>query len=201
MNLRHPAQTRPATRAGGLLGGPGRLLLLQRVAARRGMLPSRCPSGQGRCPCSNNARGPQPHLLRSRPFNPGSSRASGGCGSARGSRVHVQVTGGQRRWQARARRGRQRGCWRRARRSMPRGGDDGPNGGGGAADDPTRPPARPSGMTSARTWIRIWPLAAPSTRRSLISRRRSRTEMTMMLATPTAPRPRNKVVRRQAAKT
>jgi hypothetical protein len=47
--------------------------------------------------------------------------------------------------------------------------------------------------------VRMWPLIAPSARRSSISERRSRTEMTMMLATPTeptsratAPRPRNR---------
>ena len=44
----------------------------------------------------------------------------------------------------------------------------------------------------------MWPLVAPRARRSPISERRSSTEMTMMLATPTAPtssatapRPRN----------
>ena len=56
-------------------------------------------------------------------------------------------------------------------------------------------------MASDRNWMRMWPLVAPSARRSPISLRRSRTEMTMMLATPTAPtssatapRPRNRVL-------
>jgi hypothetical protein len=35
--------------------------------------------------------------------------------------------------------------------------------------------------------MRIWRRVAPSARRSPISLRRSRTEITMMLATPTAP--------------
>src|SRR5215475_5036871 len=55
-------------------------------------------------------------------------------------------------------------------------------------------------MASARNWVRMCPLVAPSARRRPISERRSSTEMTMMLATPTAPtssatapRPRNRV--------
>ena len=57
-------------------------------------------------------------------------------------------------------------------------------------------------MASERNWMRMWPLVAPRARRSPISLRRSRTEMTMMLATPTAPtrsatapRPRNRPLR------
>src|SRR5207245_3762144 len=54
-------------------------------------------------------------------------------------------------------------------------------------------------IASDRNWIRIWPLVAPRARRRPISERRSSTEITMMLATPTAPtskatapRPRNR---------
>src|SRR6266566_3600654 len=68
------------------------------------------------------------------------------------------------------------------------------------AATPAMPPAKASRMASDRNWIRIWPLVAPRARRSPISERRSSTEMTMMLATPTvptssatAPRPRNRV--------
>ena len=53
-----------------------------------------------------------------------------------------------------------------------------------------------------RNWMRMWPLVAPSARRRPISQRRSSTEMTMMLATPTAPtsratapRPRNRTLK------
>src|SRR6516225_3224287 len=48
---------------------------------------------------------------------------------------------------------------------------------------PAAAPARASRMASARNWVRMCPLVAPSARRSPISERRSRTEMTMMLAT------------------
>jgi hypothetical protein len=68
------------------------------------------------------------------------------------------------------------------------------------ARTPAAPPPSDSMTASARNWIRICPLVAPSARRSPISWRRSSTEMTMMLATPiaptrsaTAPRPGNSV--------
>src|SRR5215475_1885753 len=51
------------------------------------------------------------------------------------------------------------------------------------AATPTAPPITASKMASARNWVRMCPLVAPSARRSPISERRSRTEMTMMLAT------------------
>src|SRR4051794_10988766 len=66
---------------------------------------------------------------------------------------------------------------------------------------PMAPPATDSSTASDRNWARIWPLVAPSARRRPISERRSSTEMTMMLATPTpatsnatAPSPRNRSV-------
>src|ERR1700758_4070830 len=66
---------------------------------------------------------------------------------------------------------------------------------------PVVPPRRARRMASVRNWTRIWPLVAPRARRRPISERRSRTEMTMMLATPiaptssaTAPRPRNRTL-------
>src|SRR5580704_10706248 len=52
---------------------------------------------------------------------------------------------------------------------------------------PTTPPRRPRRTASERNWARMWPLVAPRARRRPISERRSRTEMIMMLATPTAP--------------
>ena len=55
------------------------------------------------------------------------------------------------------------------------------------APTPTAPPMRARRTASARNWTRMWPLVAPRARRSPISDRRSRTEMIMMLATPTAP--------------
>src|SRR6516165_2052773 len=69
------------------------------------------------------------------------------------------------------------------------------------AATPAAPPIAASRMASDRNWMRMWPLVAPRARRRPISERRSRTEMTMMLATPiaptsnaTAPRPRNRVL-------
>jgi hypothetical protein len=44
-----------------------------------------------------------------------------------------------------------------------------------------------SKIDSARNYVRIWAFVAPRARRRPISERRSRTEMIMMLATPTAP--------------
>src|SRR5438132_5429359 len=44
-----------------------------------------------------------------------------------------------------------------------------------------------SRIDSARNCVRIWAFVAPRARRRPISERRSRTEMIMMLATPTAP--------------
>jgi hypothetical protein len=65
---------------------------------------------------------------------------------------------------------------------------------------PAMPPNRARRIASARNWIRMWPLVAPRARRSPISERRSKTEISMMLATPTAPtssetapRPRNRL--------
>src|ERR1700751_2788458 len=52
---------------------------------------------------------------------------------------------------------------------------------------PTVPPRSPSRTASERNWVRMWLLVAPRARRRPISERRSRTEMIMMLATPTAP--------------
>src|SRR5260221_656132 len=70
------------------------------------------------------------------------------------------------------------------------------------APTPAAPPRRASRMASDRNWTRMCPLVAPRARRRPISDRRSRTEMTMMLATPTAPtsratapRPRNRPLR------
>ena len=64
---------------------------------------------------------------------------------------------------------------------------------------PTAPPMSARRTASERNWVRMWPLVAPSARRKPISERRSRTEIIMMLATPTAPtrratapRPRNR---------
>src|SRR6266536_1732803 len=55
------------------------------------------------------------------------------------------------------------------------------------ASTPTTPPMTASRIDSPRNCVRIWPCVAPSARRRPISERRSRTEMIMMLATPTAP--------------
>src|SRR3989337_1725892 len=55
------------------------------------------------------------------------------------------------------------------------------------ASTPTTPQMTASRIDSARNCVRIWLLVAPRARRRPISDRRSRTEMTMMLATPTAP--------------
>ena len=52
---------------------------------------------------------------------------------------------------------------------------------------PTAPPRSASRIASERNCVRMLPFVAPSARRSPISLRRSRTEMTMMFATPTAP--------------
>src|SRR5262245_17856143 len=55
------------------------------------------------------------------------------------------------------------------------------------ASPPTTPPMTASRIDSARNCVRIWPFVAPRARRRPISERRSRTEMIMMLAPPTAP--------------
>src|SRR5262249_48233370 len=55
------------------------------------------------------------------------------------------------------------------------------------AATPAAPPRRARRIASARNWARICPLVAPKERRRPISERRSRTPMSMMLATPTAP--------------
>src|SRR6266516_4889279 len=55
------------------------------------------------------------------------------------------------------------------------------------ASTPTTPPMTASRIDSARNCVRIWAFVAPRARRRPISERRSRTEMIMMLATPTAP--------------
>src|SRR5580658_1311812 len=55
------------------------------------------------------------------------------------------------------------------------------------APTPPAPPTSARRTASARNWTRMWPRVAPRARRSPISERRSRTEMIMMLATPTAP--------------
>src|SRR5205807_10429876 len=55
------------------------------------------------------------------------------------------------------------------------------------ASTPTPPPMTASRIDSARNCVRIWPFVAPRARRRPISERRSRTEMIIMLATPTAP--------------
>ena len=52
---------------------------------------------------------------------------------------------------------------------------------------PAAPPMSESTNDSTRNWPRICPLVAPSERRRPISARRSRTEMTMVLATPIPP--------------
>src|SRR5690242_4382654 len=52
---------------------------------------------------------------------------------------------------------------------------------------PPAPPSAASSSDSTRNWSRICPRVAPSERRSPISARRSSTEITIVLATPTPP--------------
>src|SRR5882757_7208025 len=53
---------------------------------------------------------------------------------------------------------------------------------------PPVPPRADRRRDSARNWPRIWPRVAPRERRRPISGRRSSTEITIVLATPTPPR-------------
>src|SRR6266545_122570 len=53
------------------------------------------------------------------------------------------------------------------------------------SNSPAIPPSADSISDSARNWTVIWPRVAPRARRRPISPRRSSTEITMVLATPT----------------
>src|SRR4029453_17906804 len=55
------------------------------------------------------------------------------------------------------------------------------------AATPLAPPSRASRIASVRNWPRMFALVAPRARRRPISERRSRTPISMMLPTPTAP--------------